>query len=519
MRKINRKPPAPPPADKPKSQQNLSIPDIKLPESLADKLALMKPHIENSHDIINHPFRLEANPSVEAAALYINGVIDVDSFNENILKPLMIYARNEVLPDDRQSNLIEFIARNFLSVALFRKIDRLADLVRDVYDGMLVLMFDGTAEVLVIDIHKGYLRSPDEPAAERGLRGPREGFIESLDPNLSMIRRRLRDPKLVVKKTVVGQRTRTQVAIIYIEDIADPHMVAEVETRINAIKTDAIVASGMIEQSIEDNPRSFFYQHRTTEKPDNAVMQLLEGRVLIIPDGTPTAFAAPSLFVEFFQSPGDYYERPWVTSFIRLLRYFAFFLSVSTSALYIALINFQPELIPSKLLVPLALFRNEVPFPAAVEVIILELMMQLVVEAGFHLPGNVGQTVGVVGGIIMGQAAIIANLASPAGIIVVSFSAMCTFVLTSPGIALITRILRIPLMLAAASFGLFGFSFVWLIIITHLTGLTSVGVPFLAPLAPTRYADLKDSLIRALLTSMTKRPVSIPSQDKVRRAG
>ncbi|MEQ8200565.1 MAG: spore germination protein [Syntrophomonadaceae bacterium] len=522
MRKIPRQPagppPAPAPAEKPKNLQNISIPDILLPESLAGKQSLLKPHIENSHDIINRPFFLGVRPPVEAAAIYINGVIDIDTFNDSILRPLMVYAEDDGSGDRPGQELAEYLARTLLTVAQFRKIDRLADLVRDIYDGMLMIMLEGSAEVLSIDIHKTLLRAIEEPAAERGLRGSREGFIENLDVNISMVRRRLRDPKLVVRKMVVGQRTRTQVGILYVEDIADPNIVKDIETRINTIQTDGVVASGIIEQFIQDRPWSVFYQYRVTEKPDKAVMQILEGRVLIIVDGTPTTFSAPSLFVEFFQSPGDYYERTPITSFVRILRYLAFILAVSISALYVALINFQPELIPPDLLVPIARFRNQVPFPVAVEVLLLEIMMQLVIEAGFQLPGNVGQTVGVVGGIIMGQAAITARFASPAAVIVVAFSAMCTFVLPSPGMALASRLLRLPMILVSATFGIFGFFLMWLLMLTHLTSLTSIGVPYLSPLAPTRYSDLKDGIIRSFLTAMNKRPVSIPSQDKVRQA-
>ncbi len=523
MRKMPRKPagppPAPDPAEKPKNLQNINIPVIVLPESLAEKQTLLKPHIERSHDIINRPFSIGTQQPVEACALYINGVIDTDTFNAGILRPLMIYAEDGERVVNQGRDSPEYLARTLLTVGQFRKIERLADLVRDIYDGMLIIMLEGWSQTLSIDIHKAHLRGIDEPPAERGLRGSREGFIENLDINISMVRRRLRDPKLVVKKTVVGQRTRTQVAILYIEDIADPSIVQEVETRLNAVQIDGVVASGTIEQLTQDQPWSVFYQHRVTEKPDKAVMQILEGRVLILVDGTPTAISAPSLFVEFFQAPGDYYENTWVSSFVRILRYLAFFLAVSTSALYIALVNFQPEMIPSELLAPIARFRSQVPFPTFVEVLLLEIMMQLVIEAGFHLPGNVGQTVGVVGGIIMGQAAITARFASPAAVIVASFSAMCTFVLPSPGLALASRVLRLPVILASAAFGVFGFFLMWLVLITHLTGLTSLGVPYLAPLAPTRYGDMKDGIIRAFLQAMKKRPVSIPSQDKIRQAG
>ncbi|MGI5912526.1 MAG: spore germination protein [Syntrophomonadaceae bacterium] len=504
------------PAETVKDQENLSIPDIILPPGLADKQAMLKPHIEKNVDIINHTFYLQGNPSLKAAAVYINGIIDVDILNQDILSPLMFSTlEDKSNPDIGKASLADRIANTILTVAQTKKTDRLADLVQNLFDGMLILMFDQTGEVLLVNIQKGEYRAITEPVAERGLRGSREGFIENLDVNISMIRRLLRDPKLVVKKSIVGKRSRTQIAIIYIEDIADPQIVAEVETRINNLNVDAVMGSGMLEQLIEPSP--WFYKLRNTEKPDKAIMQLLEGRVLLIEQGTPTALTLPTLFVEFFQSPGDYLETPLISSFIRLLRYIAFFLSISSSALYIAFISFQPELIPSELLVPLAQSRNEVPFPAVIEVLVMELIMQLVIEAGLHLPGFVGQTVGVVGGIIMGQAAINAKLASPAAIIVVAFTTMCTFTLSSPGLALITRILRLPIMVLAATFGIFGFALGWLIIITHLISLKSMGVPFLAPLAPTRYPDLKDAIFRIPLAKMKKRPFSIPSQDKIRQ--
>ncbi len=514
MKIIPKKPVVTDPA---KNQQNLSIPEIKLPTSLAEKQAMLKPHIERSIDIVNRSFIVGGDPPLAAAAIFINGIIDLDSLNRDILRPLMFHAEAKDSSSTGGGSRLDQIAQTSITVGNFRKIDHLADMVQNIYDGMLILLFEGLEEALVIDIHDGEYRAIDEPTAEKGLRGSREGFIENLDINISLIRRRLRDPKLVVKKTIVGKRSRTQVAIIYVEDIADPQLVTELQTRIDKINTDAVVASGMIEQMIEDNPYSLFSQFRVSEKPDKAVMQLLEGRIIMIIDGTPTAILTPSLFVEFFQSPGDYFERTFVVSCMRMLRYLAFFISVSFPALYVALLSFQPELIPSKLLVPLAQARNDVPFPAAAEILFMEIIMQLLIEAGLYLPGIVGQTVGVVAGVVMGQAAIIAKLASPGAVIIVAMTTMSSFALPSPGLVLTTRVLRFPMIILAATFGTFGFSWGWIIIITHLAGLKSMGIPYLAPLAPTRYADLKDTFYRTFLWKMKKRPVSIPSQDKVRQ--
>jgi len=513
MRKIPKKPPR---TDLIEENDKNNLPDIKLPLNLSDKLQLLNPYIEKSDDIISRPFYIDGENELPVQAIFINGVIDDNTLHQHILRPLMLnYQANPQNPET--SNLVETISRNLITVGRLRKSDNLDSLVHDIYDGMLVLIFDSTGEYLAIDIHGGPLRSLEEPPTENVQRGSREGFIETLDINLSLVRRRLRDQRLVVKKTTIGQRTRTPVAILYIEDIADPGVVEEVKTRLDGINIDGMVAAGYIEQFIEDNPYSLFPQIWQSERPDKLVAALLEGRVAIMSDGTPQVLFAPSNFVQFLQAPEDYYEKPFIGSYIRFLRFLAFFISITFPALYISLISFQPELIPIDLLVPLAESRKQVPYPVLYEIILQELIIQIVIEAGIRLPGTVGQTVGVVGGIILGQAAIAANLATPAVIIVVSVTTICTFAMASSSLALASRIIRLPIVIMAACFGLFGLSFGLLILITHLASLESFGVPYFAPFAPTRYADLKDSIYRTFIWKMNERPMSINSQDKRRQ--
>lgn len=514
MRIIPRKPK--PNEESPGRRAN-NIPETRLPAALDEKFEMLRPYIERNYDIITHSFYIEGNPRLEAVVVYINQAIDIEILNLHILKPLMLNCDREDILGSGSNTLIETIQKTSITASRISRIDNLSLLVQKIFDGVSILMIDGLDEVLAIDIHGGPFRSIDVPPAEQTMRGSREGFIERVDVNIALIRHRLRDPNLVVEKTLVGRRTRTEVAILYIDDIADPKMVDKVKDRINQMDIDGIVASGYVEQFIEDDPSSLFPQVYSSERPDKLVPFLLEGRVVIIVDNTPLALAVPALFVQFLQAPEDYYERTLFSSYIRLIRYAAWIVAVSLPASYIALLSYQPELLPYDLLISFSKARVAVPFPVVVEALLMEIIIQLVVEAGLRLPQQIGQTVGVVSGIILGQAAISAKLASPIVILIISVSVICTYALPASSLVLSTRIMRLPMMLLAASFGLFGLSFGSIIFLTHLVSLESMGVPYFAPLAPTRFSDLKDTLIRTFMWKMNKRPVSIPSHDLQRQ--
>jgi len=497
-----------------------SIPEtIKLPQDLAKKMDLIRPYISKNHDIVTRPFSVlgKGKDKLRAVVIYMEGIIDTAILNEDILKPLMFYSNWDQLEREGSRHLIDWIYQTSLSVGQVKKADTLDALVQNIFDGLVILMFDGLNEVLTIDISGGERRSIQEPPTEHVIRGPREGFVENLTTNISLIRRKLRDPNLIVEKTVLGKRTRTNVAFVYIEDIADPEIVKTIKEKVSEIHMDGLLATGYIEQMIEDNHYSIFPQIQSTERPDKVVAHLLEGRVAILAEGTPFAIILPSLFIQFFQASDDYFDRPFTGSITRFARFLSFFLAVSLPAIYVSLLSFQVELIPFNLVLSLVESRKAVPLPVFVEILILELIIQLVVETGLRLPSTVGQTIGVVGGIVLGQAAISAHLASPGAVIITAITTICTFTTPSNSMALASRFLRLPLFLLASAFGTFGFSLGWLIILAHLASLESVGVPFFAPFAPTRFADLKDSFYRTFIDKMNYRPVSIPINDRKRQ--
>lgn len=493
------------------------IPEIPLPKSFDDKMALLRPYIEKNHDLVARSFYLDREMKAPACAVYFSNVIDDKKLNEHILKPLMLHSGGWKTSDFKNTRRLDRIILTSIFLGKVSKSDNFAAMVHSLFDGMLVLIFDGIQQAVIIDIHGGQLRAIQEPPAERAIRGPREGFIENLDINIAMIRRHLRTPRLVIKKTTVGKRTRTPVGLVYIDDIVDRNVLAKVNELLDSIDTDGVLNAGAISQMIDTNPFSPFPSTWTSERPDKCIAQLLEGRVALLIDGTPTAVFFPTLFVEFFQGVEEYQERTYVGSYLRLLLYIAFFIAISFPALYVALSSFTPELLPVNLLVSLAQARKEVPFPVLVEILVQEFIIQTVIESGLRLPGPVGQTAGVVAGVILGQAAISAKLATPAVIIIIAITTISTYSLPAGPLVQATRILRLPLIILTAIFGLYGFSLGWLLMLAHLCSLETFGVPYFSPFAPMRFADLKDSLVRVWLWKMNKRPLSIPSQQKKRQ--
>lgn len=493
--------------------------DYILSDKLEDNLNQFKLYIDRNMDIIYRPITLNSPEKIPAAVIYITGMADQDYLQRDILKPLMNYINGDDFKKNGINYLIDFIYKSSLTVGKIIKTTDKNLVLDSIFSGSVVILVDGYNQAIMVDISQPKHRSIEEPPTERTQRGSREGFIEDLKVNTSLIRKRLPDPNLVIEETKVGRRTRTEVAIVFIEDIADPNIVQSVRNKINDIDIDGITSLGDIEQFMEDNPYSVFPQFMSTERPDRVIPQLLEGRVIILTSNSPKALIVPSLFIGFLQASEDYSDRPYVASINRLFRYLAFVLSISLPPLYISLLSFQPELIPFDLLISFAKAREEVPFPVVVEVLVQEAIIQLVVEAGLRLPVTIGQTVGVVAGIVLGQAAISANLASPAIIIIVAMTTIATYSLPNYSMVLATRLLRFLMLIATAMFGLFGFSLGWLLIIVHLTTLESMGIPYFSPVAPTRYRDLKDALVRSPIKGLKKRPSSIPHQDDTRQGG
>ena len=334
-----------------------------------------------------------------------------------------------------------------------------------------MLFIDGMTEVLVINTIGGEFRAIEEPVTETLIRGPRSGFVESVQTNQALIRRRVRDPSLRFETHLIGQRSKCTVVLAYMDGIIHPALLKEVNRRLHSIDVDIIPESGYIEEWIEDSFLSPFPQMLNTERPDKAVAAIMQGKFAIIVDGTPFVLIAPINFSNVMQSPEDYYERWEIGSLLRLLRYLGAFISIFLPSLYIALISLQPGLLPTHLVFSIAGTREGVPFPPVVEALLMVVTMELLQEAGARLPQTIGQTIGIVGGLVIGEAAVQAGIVSPIMVIVIALTAIANFAIPSYSVAISFRIVRFGFIFAAGAFGMYGIILVYIMINIHFVNL------------------------------------------------
>ena len=320
--------------------------------------------------------------------------------------------------------------------------------------------------------------------AEGGIRGSREGFIESLQVNTSLLRRIIKSPALKLQSMKIGKYTKTNVVVAYIDGLVDQTLIEEITNRLQRIEIDGILESGYIEEMIEDNPYSPFPQLLATERPDVACAHLLEGRAVILVEGTPFTLIAPISFFSLIQSHEDYYNRFMVGSLIRWLRYVFLGISLLLPSLYVAVLTFHQEMVPTALMLSVAASREAVPFPAIVEALIMEITFEALREAGVRLPKQIGSAVSIVGALVIGQASVQAGLVSAPMVIVVAITGIASFMIPRYATGIAIRMLRFPIILLAGTLGLLGIMMGIIAIVIHLCSLRSFGVPYLAPLAP-----------------------------------
>ncbi|CAM3403823.1 spore germination protein [Marinicrinis lubricantis] len=382
--------------------------------------------------------------------------------------------------------------------------------------GKTVIVIEGEAQAILLDTYKPEIRGISQPETERVVRGPRDGFIEQIHTNISLLRHRLPVPEFRAEAMEVGTRTKSKVAICYVDGIVDKELLSEVKKRIERIQIDRVLDAGYIEQFIEDNPRSPFPQVQNTERPDKVVGNILEGRIAIVVDGTPFTLLVPAVFNQFYHTSEDYNERWMITSVIRLIRFVALIFSLTFTSLYVTVLSFHPEMIPAKFMVAAASGRAGVPFPVFIEVLLMEIAMEILREATVRMPQQVGGALSIVGVLVVGQAAVQAGFVSPITVVIIAMSTIGSFATPSYNAATAFRMLRFPLIVLSGSFGLLGLATGLMLIINHMLSLRSFGIPYMAPVTPGSFNGLKDSLIRAPLAWMRRRPPRLHAPDAVR---
>lgn len=490
---------------------------IKLSRELAENIDLIRQVLGQSDDLIVREFDIGNQSTKQAAVIFVDGLTDRNVIDEYVLGSLMHNLDVSLLNRPLGGGILtKWLRNNGLNINEVGEADELRRAIDSILSGDCLLLIDNSNQAMLLNAKGWEQRGIDEPQTESVVRGPREGFVETLRANTALVRKRLKDPYLRVKNLQVGERTNTDIALMYIEGLTDSNILNEIQKRIEEIKVDGILESGYIEQFIEDHPWSPFPQIQNTERPDKVVANLLEGKIAIFIDGTPFVLIAPAIFTQFYHSPEDYYERLVMGTAIRFIRLLSILIALLLPSLYIAFSSFHPEMIPSKLVIAMTAGRSTVPFPSIVEALLMEVSIEILREASIRLPGPIGPTIGIVGALVVGQAAVQAGIVSPIMVIVVALTTIGSFVSPSYSAAVSIRLLRFPMMITAAALGLYGIMLFLIIIIIHLCSMKSFGVPYMAPFSPMRMLDNKDTLIRAPLKLMKNRPSPFKTGDSQR---
>jgi len=492
------------------SQNYEHLGQLVLSKDVDNNIYRLKQIMNNSFDIKDRSFKI-AGSNVKAAVIYIDNLVDESILFDHILKPLIVESSIENIAAAKID--LEQISDMMLTIGNIKEVQTFDEIVLGIMSGETFLSIQGYAKGFLINA-KGYQgRTIGEPSVEPSIRGPQEAFVEVLKINIGLIRRRLRDPNLCFEVHKLGRRGKSDVAIAYIKGIVDQDIVHEVRKRMDSIDIDNLSTTVEIGQLISDSPNCIFPLFQSTERPDKVVSALCEGRVAILMDGSPEAVIVPVTFPILMQSADDYFENWIIASFIRISRYISLLISTLLPALYISTVSFHPGMLPTNLALSIASTRSGVPFPVIIEAILMEFVLELLQEASIRLPKVVGQTVSIVGGLVIGQAAVQAGIVSPIMVIVIAITAVTSFTIPNYSLDISTRTLRIPFMILATTFGSFGVSVGILWVLTYLCSLESFGVGYMESLTPYRIMDLKDTIIRAPLWTFFKRPEFLNPDD------
>ncbi|WP_028549618.1 spore germination protein [Paenibacillus sp. UNC451MF] len=480
-------------AYKPSQQQ--AVNDY-ITDNVTQNVAVLQQMFAKNPDLVVRLLHIKKSGE-RAALLYLSGLTDKNSINNNVLRPLQF-----------ESGGSEDDFGLALTIGHIQTKNRYSEIEYIILQGNSVLLVDGRADAYSLDTAGWPQRAIEDPQMEASLKGAHQGFVETGTQNIALIRRYIPNRELNTMEIVVGRRGNSKLSIMYLGDIAHPEVLQELQDRIRQLEIDAIINTGELAELIEDNPFSPFPQYILTERPDAAASHLLQGRFVVVVDRSPSVLIGPATFASFFQAVDDYSTRWSIATFIRLLRFFAFSIAVFLPAFYIAVISYNYEIIPIKLLLSIGEFRGRVPFPPFVEAIIMEVTLEMMREAGVRLPAPVGQTVGIVGGIVIGQAIVQAGFISNTMVIVVAFTAIASFILPNYDMVAAARLIRFAMMIAASMFGVVGIIIGLMIMIGHVISLESLGTPYGSPFAPVRFSDWKDTFVRLPLWFMKKRPLS-----------
>lgn len=452
-------------------------------------------------DIVKFRTFNSKDSKIHCGIVFTEGLSDKTIINENIIKPIINSINNNSL---KNSELSSYVENHIIQCDGIEKTTDVNVIVNSILSGKTALFIDGVLEVLILSTNKNPTRAITSPPSENSIRGSREGFTESILVNINLLRKRILDPNLKIEFNEIGKRTKTKVCIVYIQDVAPDAIINEVKKRLDDIDIDGVLESGYLEEFIADEPLSLFKTIGSTERPDVAAANLLEGRVVIIFDGTPFVLSLPYLFIEAFQASEDYYNNYIFSSLNRLLRLICFILTTSTPAIYVALVSYHQEMIPTSLFMSIVTAREGVPFPTVLEAIIMLLTFEILREAGIRLPQQIGQTTSILGALVLGEAAVTARFISAPIVIIVALTGISGFAIPTMLEAVI--VLRFIFLIAAFIFGLYGYIFAVIGLFTYLMSIQSFGVNYMEYTDVIDKENIKDTALRVPHWLMQYRP-------------
>ncbi len=425
---------------------------------------------------------------------WLDGTVSSFDISESVIRPLTEFIRS-LDSDSEQQCLLNIKSGGVYRYSVKHR-ERMDELVYDLCHGSCAIIFDGINQALTFEVRGTSNRAVSEPSLEKSLKGSKDSFVEVLRINTALVRRRISNPKLKLIESTVGRKSRTRVSLMYVEDVASKQTVEELARRLDALDVDGLLATGTLEEYIVDSPRSVFPQLLHTERPDRFANFLLEGRVGLLVDGLPIGLVLPVTLAEFMKVTGDYYNHFLVSTALTVLRYLALALSILLPAVYVATAMYHQEMIPTKMLLSIIDAKQDVPFSTALEVIGMLISFELLQEAGLRLPNPIGDTVSIIGALIVGQSAVEARVVSPIAIIVVAFAEIAGYILPSQDLGAAVRLLRMGLVIAAILGGLFGVGAGLCLLLLHLARIDSFGTNYTAPLSDGEPFPLLRLLIR-----------------------
>lgn len=492
---------------------------MNIQKNIDKNIAYLNERFKDFGDIVKRKFPLGENREITVYISYIDVMTD-KAFIDELIDILMIDIR-QVAPkgNELKENVFDALKNGGIATADFFEETDFEKTIDEILAGNTLMLIDGFDKAIILSTKGFPRRSVSTADTEVVVQGSKEAFTETFRVNTVLIRRRIRDTNLKLKQMRIGKRSKTDIGIMYMEDITRPEILKEVERRLNMIDIDGILDSGYIEQFIEDDYKSPFPQMQMTERPDKVASALLEGRIAIVVDNSPFVIIVPTILASFYQSSEDYYQRFEIMSFVRIIRFIAGLITVCLPGIYIAVACFHPAMIPMELIIKMQDARQTVPIPAVLEIVLMELAFETLREAGIRLPSAIGSTLGIVGGLIIGQAAVEAGLVSPIVVIIIALTAICSFAIPSISLVAGYRLTKYFIILLSSLLGFFGFWLATLTCLIHLVTLKSFGIPYLYPFVSVKQYglnDIKDTILKLPIFMLRKRPIFAKDSQKTR---